>query len=194
VDNGLNPANHAHIDPEGTVNKLRIAVLLGAAFTLACSSLSINYDFDPDADFSSYRSYAWLEKTTPSQNSLMDKRIMKAADFYLARAGMSKLPDAPELYVVHHVGTQDKVDVTSYGYGYGGRAYRPYGYGGGGGVDVTQYTEGTLILDLIDASTKQLVWRGTAKDTVDPGKSPEAIQAKLDQVFEAMFQNYPPPK
>jgi hypothetical protein len=176
------------------LNKIRIAILVAAAFALACSSLSINYDFDPDADFSKYRSYAWLEKDTPSQNSLMDKRIRKAADFYLGRAGLSKLPDAPELYVVHHVGTEEKLDVTSYGYGYGGRAYRPYGYGGGGGVDVTQYTEGTLILDIIDATTKELIWRGTAKDTVDPGKSPEAIEAKLDQVFEAMFQNYPPPK
>ena len=177
------------------MKRFHVAVVLFLVGALGCSSVSINYDYDPDADFSSYRSYAWMKNTQTSQNSLMDKRIQDAADFYLGRAGLQKLPDAPELLVVHHVGTQDKVDVQSYGYAYGGSPYRRYGaYGayGGGGVSVSQYTEGTLILDLIDAQTKQLVWRGTAQGTVEPGKSPDEIAAKLDSVFEKMFANYPP--
>ena len=175
----------------------RLSLLIPALLLIGCSSLEINYDYDQTADFNRYRSYKWLDRTTTSENSLMDKRIRAAADYYLGQKGLQKLPDAPELLAAHHVGAKDKVDVQSYGYGYGagyGR-YGRYGrYGGATNVSVTEYTEGTLIIDLIDAGTNQLVWRGTATDTVDPGKSPDEIEKKLDKVMEALFENYPPAK
>jgi len=170
------------------VNAFRISlVLFFAAALVACSSISTTYDFDPDADFSKYTSYAWMKKDN-STNSLLDKRIEKAADYYLGRAGLKKVPDSPDLLVVSHFGTQEKTDVSSYGYGYG------WGWRGGGGVDVYQYTEGTLVLDIVDAKTKQLVWRGTAESELDNNTSPNKIDAKLDTVMDALFQNYPPKK
>ena len=82
--------------------------------------------------------------------------------------------------MVRHVFLQDKVSVqqyTDWGYGYHGAW--PYGYGHYGMwasapltyVDVNQYTEGTLILDVVDTHTKKLVFRGIGQAVVDRSES-----------------------
>jgi len=80
------------------------------------------------------------------------------------------------------------VQVTDMGYGYG------YGYRGYGGsaIDVSTYTEGTLVVDIFDSKTKQLVWRGVARGAVEPGSSPEQQTARVNSVVAQMFQAYPP--
>lgn len=90
--------------------------------------------------------------------------------------------------MIYHLGTQEKIQATSYGY-----SYYPYHYGyGGHRVDIYQYTEGTLILDLVDAQTEQLVWRGYATDTLEQNPSPEKVESRLDEAFHRMLSNYPP--
>ena len=59
---------------------------------------------------------------------------------------------------------------------------------------VQQIPVGTLIVDLVDANQKELVWRGTATKTLDPGSSPEEKQKHLDEAVQKMFGNYPPKK
>jgi hypothetical protein len=53
---------------------------------------------------------------------------------------------------------------------------------------------GTLIVDLIDAQKKEMVWRGTATKTLDPSASPEEKQAHLNEAVQKMLENYPPKK
>jgi hypothetical protein len=165
-----------------------------------CSSISVNYDYDPAADFTVYKTYAWIQQPTnvsgnaaqaQGQSALVGKRIMNSVDAALSVKGLS-MADDPQLLVVYHTGVQDKMEVTDYGYGYG-----PYGgwYGGGGGVDVYEYKEGTLIVDMVDAASKQLVWRGTAQGVLaDSPPSPEEMQRRIDNVVGKLLQNFPPPK
>jgi hypothetical protein len=54
---------------------------------------------------------------------------------------------------------------------------------------VQQYREGTLVVDLVDRASKQLVWRGTAVDTVT---SAAQVQDKVDAAVRDLFANYPP--
>lgn len=49
---------------------------------------------------------------------------------------------------------------------------------------------GTLILDMYDAQTKQLLWRGTSEDTLSD--KPQKNENKLDKAVEKMFKNFPP--
>jgi Putative metallopeptidase/Domain of unknown function (DUF4136) len=58
-----------------------------------------------------------------------------------------------------------------------------------GGVDVRQYRDGTLIIDLIDAATKQMVWRGTTTDSFDPGAEAKTVS----KAIEKTLAEYPPP-
>ena len=80
--------------------------------------------------------------------------------------------------------------MTDWGYTYTDRYY----YRGvpEQDVTVTQYTEGTLIIDVIEARSMELVWRASATGTVDPNPNPEKIEKKVDDIVKKMFSKYPP--
>jgi hypothetical protein len=177
---------------------MTLLVMMGCA-----PSVSVNYDYDKNVDFGPLKNYTWLPPPeTPSgtvqaeleRNSLLDSRIKTAVNEQLGAKGYQPNSEQPDLLLTYHTGMKDKIDVTDWGYGYG-----PYaGYGGawygGGGVDVYQYTEGTLILDIIDADSKNLIWRGSMQGTLDPGASPEQREARIKDAVAKMMANFPPPK
>ena len=177
---------------------IRHIPLLVVVLTMGCSSMSFNHDWDRDADFPNYRTYAWLDQqadpatgnaqTARAQNSLLAKRIRNAVDSELQRKGLAVNTGSPDLLRLYHTGLQDKVNVTDWGYRY---SYDYWGWGGRD-IDVYQYTEGTLIIDMIDFNTKDLVWRGSATATVDGGTSPEKAEEKIGKAVTGILENYPP--
>ena len=178
-------------------NTIRITGLLAVVFALACSSMNINHDWDRDADFGSYQTYAWAPQSSAapqnaqqaqSRNDLLDKRVRRAIDEELVAKGFSENPASADVHVVYHTGAQDKINVTDWGYRY---SYDYWGWGGRD-IDVYQYTEGTLVIDLIDATTKELVWRGSATKTIDSNPTPEKMENNIRKAVQAIFQNYPP--
>jgi len=161
------------------------------------SSISTNYDYDVNAKFEDFRTYDWVAapETTPGnanqaiqQNDLLDKRIRGAVDAQLAEKGLTRDTNSPDLLVVYHVGLQDKVQVTDWGY-----RYSDYYWGyGGREIDVYNYTEGTLIIDLVDASTQQLVWRGAGQKAVDANRNPDKATQEINNVVGKIMSKYPP--
>ena len=92
------------------------------------------------------------------------------------------------------MGTKEKVDVRTWGYGYG-----PYGrYWGGtwghGGVSVYQYEEGTLIIDFVDSNSKNLLWRGAAKSVIDDANTPDKRDSIINEAVYQILKNFPPIK
>jgi len=65
---------------------------------------------------------------------------------------------------------------------------------GGGKSKAREKTEGTLVMDFVDAKTKSLLWRATVTDAVDPSATPEQKQKKIDEVIAAMLTQFPPKK
>ena len=108
------------------------------------------------------------------QNDLLDKRVKGAVSSQLGAKGHKEDQASPSFLIAYHIGSEDKVSVTDWGYRYGPG---PWGYYGRD-IDVRQYTEGTLVIDFVDASTKQLVWRGAATKAIDRN----ATQEQVDQV------------
>ena len=138
------------------------------------------WPFPPDA--------AGSVKSALERNSLLDKRIKESVNSQLAAKGYTQEATNPDFLTLYHTGAEDKVNVTDYGYGYG----RYGGWYGGGGVDVYQYKEGTLILDVIDAKSKQLVRRGFAQGTIDPDAPTEKREKRLNEAVSRMLANFPP--
>jgi len=65
----------------------------------------------------------------------------------------------------------------------------------GGGMATAQSSTisiGTLVLDMYDPSTKQLVWTGRATKTLDPNANQEKKQKNLDKAMQKLLKNYPP--
>jgi hypothetical protein len=165
-----------------------------------CSSVSVTSDYDPELNFSGLKTYQWvkLQGTGDALEKapLLQKRAMIAVDKALAAKGYAKLESGdPDFFVAVHAGTKDKVNVTSYGYGYGGWYGRPYP-GMGGTTDVTYYTEGSIFIDIIQKKGEayEMMWRGVGKGTVDPPSDPVEGQAKADEVAAKILEQFPPEK
>ncbi|HTO97576.1 MAG TPA: DUF4136 domain-containing protein [Myxococcales bacterium] len=174
------------------------AVLAVAMAAAACSSVKVQSEWDRAANFKGYKTYAWItQQPGPEQAPpARDPRIREAAISHVNAALKSKglalveSGQSPDLLVAVHGWAVNRIDVRSYGYAYGPSPY----YGmyptlATGGVDVRQYRDGTLIIDLIDSGTHQMVWRGTATDTFDPGAEAKTVANAIDKTLD----QYPPP-
>ena len=170
---------------------------------MGCSRAQIRSDFDREVNFGTYRSFDWMEKTYTSsndpyaQNTLTEKRIRNATIWELESKGYRReTTGEPDFLVTYHVGVENRVDVTSYGYSYfpyrhhGHHGYGGYGYSGQN-YSVYRYKEGTLILDFVDPETNQLVWRGSYVNVV----SRKGIgEKKIKKAIRHILEKFPPEK
>src|SRR5580693_7460211 len=137
-----------------------LMVLLGSAF-----GQHIQTDFDHQANFSQYKTYSWQE--IKPANSLWDSRIKNAVDAQLAAKGWTKADSGGDVAVVAIATTHTERTLQTFYDGMGG-GWRWRGFGGMGEATTTEqdYKEGTLVVDMYDGKTKQLIWRGSSEDTV----------------------------
>jgi hypothetical protein len=166
--------------------------------TLAgCSPFTINADYDNTADFGRYRTWSWFTGPHPygaGVDQLLDNRIRASLEAELPHHGLAKAADgSSDLLVSYHLSVAQRIEVNpttaSVGYGWG-RGYVAYSSGG----DIRTYDEGTLIVDLVDAKTKNLVWRGIAKATVYANSTPEERTERVRTAIQAILDQYPPIK
>ena len=159
-----------------------MAVLLTALPALA---QNVTVEFDPAAEFSRYRSFAirdgQLNSKNPALNSeLVKKRIEAAIERSLTAKGLKVAPGGGDLTVRYHFGSSREVEVERYPAGWRGLGTR---------VVRVPHTEGTLVIDLRDATTRSLIWRGIARED----KSNAAkIEGKLDDMVRKSLDKYPP--
>lgn len=165
---------------------------------LACSGVRVTTDYDPSADFTKLRSYAWLDDRSGVQGdradvtSLLDRRVRRSVDAELQRKGLSSVGRTEaDVLVTYHLGVETKLDVNTIdtGYGYGRGAYR-------GGISthttVTEYQEGTLLIDVIDPKSKQLVWRGSGQSRLRRSSTPEQREQRIDEAVAQILESFPP--
>jgi len=128
------------------------------------------------------------------KNQLVLQRVYNAIDTVLIAKGFTKVESDPDFVAYPHAGTQEKTDIQSWGnYGYGGWwGAGPYGGYGGGNIDVTQYTEATVFIDMVDNKEKKMIWRGTGTGVVNPPSSPEESTAKVNDAVSRILENFPP--
>ena len=164
-----------------------VAIL--TALVLAGPALAgVTVDFDKEADFTKLQTFAWMEGT-PAKNELNQKRIVAAIGKELGLKGLKPAEGAPSVFVVAHVSTDEQVVMDSTSTGMYGHSY----WGGGWGttsVNVRTIPVGTLVVDLLDGATKNLLWRGVASDTMNP--APDKVEKKINQVVAKMFSKFPP--
>jgi len=141
----------------------------------------VTTDSDPAAPFATYKTYAWTPGTA-ADVSLTEQRIHDGVNAQLQGKGMTQVDSNPNVFVATHVTTHAVPQVIADGFG-------PWGFGGGMAT-VQTYTEGSLIVDLYDATTKKMVWRGVATATVS--SKPEKNAQKIDKSLMKLFARYPP--
>jgi len=163
---------------------LFFVAMLGAAFAQQVKS-----DFDHQANFSQYKTYSWQEVKPP--NSLWDSRIKSAVDAQLAAKGWTQIDSGGDVAIVAIATSHTERTLQTFYDGMGG-GWRWRGFGGMGEATTSEqdYKEGTLLVDLYDAKTKQLIWRGSAEDTVS--NNADKNEKNLNKGVAKMFKKFPP--
>jgi hypothetical protein len=175
-----------------TPRRARIATLIGTALVALTSTAvfaqEVSYDFDKSADFSQLHSYVWV-RGTPVADDFNHKRIVEAIDKQLAAKGLRKAEgkaDAGAL-VAYHAAFSRNLEINGSGWG----GYR-FGPARSGSARVEEILVGTLVVDVIDARTGAILWRGIASKELDVKASPEKRDKNINKAAEKLLKNYPP--
>jgi len=176
--------------------RLLVVAVFAAGISACSSSGSLRSAYDDNVDFAQYRTYNYFEDAGRNPNryqSLFSQYMIEAIDKEMQARGYTK-SDNPDLLVNFNARLEDKTKVTtspSMGmtggyYGYRGGFYDPWmGYGYGTDTHVSQYTEGTYNIDLVDPKTKKLVW-----EAVGVGKLTEDKLANMKQLIAEGVPKY----
>jgi hypothetical protein len=171
-----------------------LIILLLIGFNVSCSSTyDVKHDYDKQVDFSNLKTFDWMQ--VPKQagiDTLTLQRLKNAVNADLNAKGFMMTSDNPDFLIAEHIGKRDQVQVSDWGYGYGGhRGYRG-GYWGPSGASTYKYEEGSLILDFVDPKTKDLMWRGSAKAEVQNIDTPEKSEQLINAAVNDILKNFPP--
>jgi len=179
----------------------RPLLAVAALFLLAgCGAVApdIRTDYDRSADFSRYRTFGFVPEPTESRagyETIAGKYIRAAVSRQMEQRGYT-LSDSPDLLINYSMKVEEKQSVTPYTtlrpyYGYRSNRYRTWvGYQWETDTITSDYTEGTLNIDLVDRGQKQLVWEGVAVGTVSR-EDQENREASVTLAVERIFARYP---
>jgi hypothetical protein len=170
---------------------MKVIVLIGLALFLgnALFAQQVKTDYDRAAHFSQYKTYSWEKVQTP--DPLWVHRIQAAVDTALAAKGWTQVEAGGDISIVAIEIDRDHQTLNTFYDDFGG-GFRWRGFGGFGEATTTSdtYTVGTLVVDLFDAKTKNLVWRGVSSGMLS-NKSGKNIE-NLRKGVEKLFQHFPP--
>ena len=187
----------------------RVFLLAGFGMAVACApSPKIGYDFDRNAEFSTYHTYTWLsgdqERTGDrrADSSAVDMRIRIAVGTQLRLKGYQALSEGkPDFYVAYHIGLKDSSPSISNQYYSDGMAGHAFSHSADTRSaarstptvnETPSYLTGSLLIDIIDAASQKLVWRGTAAGEVDPGLTSQQRDERTKAIVHEILLHFPP--
>jgi hypothetical protein len=173
-------------------HKVIASVGIVVLFATASFAQQVKTDYDRSANFSQYKTYSWEKVQT--QDQLWVDRIKEAVNTALPAKGLTPVESGGDIAIVAIEMTKNQQTLNTFydGFGGGWGWRRGGGLGGFGEATTTaeNYKVGTLVVDLFDAHTKTLLWRGSSSDTLSD-KSDKNIK-NLDKGVQKMFDHFPP--
>ena len=187
---------------------IMMALVIGATVE---AGTKVRVDYDENASFEHLRQYSWADHVNDNDldqalsGPLVSERIREEIDIELASLGFEKVdPEQADFLIDYQLSTEEKTKVTTfdnyygssyYGYGYG----RSYGHGYGGGYGhgyaaapiVREYLEVTLTLDIIEAQTGDVIWRGWAIKSLDQDPKPKKVRKLIRRSVHKILKKFP---
>jgi hypothetical protein len=169
----------------------KLSMVVGIALITCAVAMAqdVKYNSMPGTDFSKFHTYKWVPiEGASAPNQIMDAQIKQAIDAQLATKGLTKTDDdKADLYIGYQVAISQQKQWNAYGTG--GMRW------GGGMASATEsmITTGSLVVDMYEQGTKNLVWTGTATKQIDTNAKQDKIEKNLNKGMAKMLKNYPPP-
>ena len=148
----------------------------------------VETDFNESIDFSAFKTYSWRKAQASkkaAENSIADNRIHTAIASQMTKKGFTEVESGGDLIVTYRVTSKDKRETERIP-----NINRRGGYGGSTRTSRV-YTQGTLLIDMLDGKTKELIWRATCKDSVNDVAK---FEKRLGEDVEKAFKKFPPKK
>ena len=165
---------------------LTVAMIMLALVSVADAKMKAHVGYDKNTDFSSIKTFAFFETletsvadTAPPVHEMIKLLIIKR----LKESGMKEVAENPDVYVTYHTDEQQAmgVNVTMYQYHYSaGWWWSPLW---GSGMDVSSYSQGTLVIDVWRPDTEELIWRGLVVGAVPDNPSPQKAQNIIEKAL-----------
>jgi hypothetical protein len=175
-----------------------VLITVGLGLMNSCASISVEHEFDPEADFRSYESFDWMPAESRrvslrARNPMVETRIRDAIAAELRSKGLRPSSSGePDVRIGYLLVLEDGVDSQTI---YEGDAadwrYRTYGPARATTTNKA-FTVGTLVIDVFDVDEKALVWRGAAEGQVDQTRSPEDQRERIFDAVQKILRNFPP--
>jgi hypothetical protein len=153
-------------------------LLLSAA---ACHGIAVDATHAPDVDFTTLRTFSWLEAAPGSPTDAREDIALELVASELTAKGLKRDDASPDLLVAVHRSIEGGMHTKRSGYEFRDGRLQRY-----------ELQEGTLVVDLITASDREAVWRGTANGAFKFEMMPEEREQLLASVLHDMFEDFPP--
>jgi len=171
------------------VSVARFLVLLGFALMAGSGLMAqqVHYNFMPGTDFSKYHTFMWVDiPSNVHPNQIISQEIKDAVNNVLATKGLTlSTGNTADLYVGYQCSVDQERQWNAWGSG--GRLM-----GGMGSATSSTISNGTLAVDFYDPTSKQLIWRGSAAQTLNPSGNQQKDMEKLNKAVAKLLKNYPP--
>ena len=173
---------------------LSVVILSSLVLISSCGpQLTVTSDFDHTANFSQFHTFkiVQLEQQYQALSQFNQTRIINAVNAQMLAKGFTQ-SESPDMLVNITTILKNKQEIVANSYGYGG-GYRPYAWGGGNmstTVNVQDYQNGSLIIEVANASTKKLLWEGIGNQDIDaPSNNPEQA---INSAVQKIMASFPP--
>jgi hypothetical protein len=172
----------------------RLAVVVPLLLASACATISVGADFEPGVRLDRYRTFGWdVSDAMPigdprlDNNPFFDSRVRSAVELELATKGLRLVTTSPDLLIHYHASVQHRVDVVKRDTD---RGYTSPQYGQAD--TIVAFDEGTLLLDVADAATKRILWRGWAQTDVSGLiERPRDMEKRIRESMRLMIKALP---
>lgn len=169
---------------------------------LAGCASSVNVDYDRQADFSRLKTFALLEASQiktgdPRLDSpLVEQRIRKAIVAQLRARGFVPDERQPDFLVRYDIRVKQEIEGDSSGITIGFGSFSShsaiglsYGFPG---YEVESYDRAVLVIDMLDAASRRLLWRGSYGERLYDGLTPEKMDATINTTVNEILSHFPP--
>ena len=181
-----------------------LLAIMGLGLIGCASGPTIYTNQNPQVDFTSFRTYAFFEAmgtdAPDGPAALLTQFLKEAVDREMTARGYELGDTYTDFLINFYLETQEKIQSRTvhsgptYGVGYGHYGYRGGYYGTWGGysatTEITQYTEGTLSVDVVDNEREELVWEGVVTGRIRE-EALRNLKESVDTVTPDLMAEFP---
>ncbi|HLO68845.1 MAG TPA: DUF4136 domain-containing protein [Holophaga sp.] len=182
---------------------LNLIAPLALVALAGCAPYTIRYDYDSHAPYASYKTYGWYARSAKAagksdgvKNPIMDRRVRSAVERELAAKGLRMLKDGegePDVLLTYYPAWRQGTVYTTTTLGHY-NPWRPWGYGVGSSfTEARTFREGSIILEIVDNKSNQLVWQAVGEGALTGLDDPEDAEQQVSKAVKEMLSRFPPP-